>query len=118
MATIDRTKPNPDCDNCDGYGSGLYHADGPCAACWPDEATAWNRRQPAPASGWVSVEDALPENEERVLVASRHENSAGESRYYIVTNYFLVPEMRWANDALIDGITHWMPLPEPPKEHA
>ena len=35
MTDIDRSRPNPNCDNCDGYGSGIFSPNGPCGACWP-----------------------------------------------------------------------------------
>jgi hypothetical protein len=54
---------------------------------------------------WISVEDRLPENE-RVLV-------------YIPQRDFLIADCVngvWWEDQLgyVTGITHWMPLPEPP----
>lgn len=56
-------------------------------------------------SGWISVEERLPEHGEHVLVYS--------SKYYpIVECRDLVTYMRMGN---YSGVTHWMPLPEPPK---
>lgn len=63
--------------------------------------------------GWIKVSDRLPETEQRVLIFSSygrelvtynpHENcwddSDGDDYYR---------DIEWA--------THWMPLPEPPKE--
>lgn len=31
---IDRTKPNPECKNCDGIGSHGLWENGPCGVCW------------------------------------------------------------------------------------
>lgn len=54
-------------------------------------------------SGWISVEERLPEHGEHVLVYS--------SKYYpIVECSDLVTYMRMGN---YSGVTHWMPLPEP-----
>lgn len=56
-------------------------------------------------SGWISVEERLPERGESVLVYSSKDNPIVECRD-------LVTYMRMGNYA---GVTHWMPLPEPPK---
>lgn len=62
---------------------------------------------------WISVKDRLP-NEEMVLVSAA---SVDAEKPYMSISYYdktagwcLVP-MLW-----IDSITHWMPLPDPPKE--
>lgn len=63
---------------------------------------------------WISVEDRLPENGlERVLVFLREND---------FTKY--IGENKIDTDRYIDGkwvrwskhVTHWMPLPEPPKK--
>jgi hypothetical protein len=50
---------------------------------------------------WISVEDRLPEKYQDVLVY----------RDYSFDIDFVMSEGRFC----IDGVTHWMPLPEPPK---
>ena len=56
-------------------------------------------------SEWISVEERLPEIGQSVLVYS--------SKYYpVVECRDLVTYMRMGN---YSGVTHWMPLPEPPK---
>ena len=50
---------------------------------------------------WISVEERLPESE-FVLCT--------DGKYCFVN---IIPDME---DVLEDGVTHWMPLPEPPKE--
>ena len=57
---------------------------------------------------WISVEDRLPETTELVLITD------GEN---IATLAYIAYEKgggRWANK--VTSITHWMPLPTPPKE--
>lgn len=60
---------------------------------------------------WVSVEDELPDIVEKVLVYNR-----GQIFTAWRTN-FSKPIGAWDSyDFITDGITHWMPLPEPPQE--
>ena len=74
-----------------------------CATCIRDE-----KRQ---GMGWVSVEDRFPEDGERVLVVWDGEvdtliYDADDNTYLNVFDEIINP---WF-------ITHWMSLPEPPKE--
>ena len=57
---------------------------------------------------WISVEDDLPEINKQVLTYSNN-----SCRMPIKVNYIFT-ENQWAYGAY-DNITHWMPLPEPPK---
>lgn len=58
---------------------------------------------------WISVKDRLPEVEERVLVYSYEDG--------INFGYFLGYEDGFFIDCVYPNEpTHWMPLPEPPKE--
>ena len=61
---------------------------------------------------WISVEDRLPEPWEQVLIYSRHDFC--ESAFYIG-----VPGKwcsTWNHEMLdADSVTHWMPMPNPPK---
>ena len=69
-----------------------------------------------PKSPWISVEDRLPEPEKEVIILNGrkqididHLTDDGEGGYYW-----------WKSDDIIccddDEITHWMPIPELPKE--
>jgi hypothetical protein len=57
---------------------------------------------------WISVEDRLPEPETDILISDGR----------LVRMSFLYEDYSghcFANDdLLLDEITHWMPLPEPP----
>ena len=58
-------------------------------------------------SQWIPVDERLPEIGVSVLVADFgdvHE-MAWNGRYWVV------PASGWVGD----GVTHWMPLPEPPE---
>jgi len=64
---------------------------------------------------WISVEDRLPDENGPVLVVV---NGCVEERGFIGfmpdKKTPLWGRSRWADDW--DYVTHWMPLPEPPKE--
>ena len=56
---------------------------------------------------WISVEERLPEKGGSYLVFS------SKSKTVFTAHYWLSD--RWANRANGQFITHWMPLPQPPK---
>lgn len=59
---------------------------------------------------WISVEDKLPNESERVLSISKFENE-------IKVDYFIyLPEIIWVCRLEDEIVTHWMPLPKPPEE--
>lgn len=67
---------------------------------------------------WISVKDRLPEHDDYCLVClGRHIVRIGVYKYghwhYCVGIYMTEPELRPGM-----YVTHWMPLPEPPKESA
>lgn len=63
---------------------------------------------------WIPVERRLPEADKNVLVCTIH----GSFKVARCNFYKNGTEASWAtNDGLGErAITHWMPLPEPPKE--
>lgn len=58
---------------------------------------------------WIPVKEGLPEDDDDVLIMSSGSRSMG---YYSVCNEY------WADyiNVYYDDVTHWMPLPEAPKE--
>lgn len=68
---------------------------------------------------WISVEDRLPKNNNEVLVCAY--NSKRKFSTVFIDEYDEYDEYgRWAElrrhyNENIWSITHWMPLPEPPK---
>lgn len=62
---------------------------------------------------WIPVSERLPEADKQVLVFTAHANvKVARCNFYKNGT-----EVNWAtNDGLGErAITHWMPLPEPPK---
>ena len=65
-------------------------------------------------SEWISVKDRLPETSGRYLTyATTPDGSGSFTKDYKVLTFF-VGEISWVCANSI--VTHWMPLPEPPKE--
>ena len=70
-------------------------------------------------SGWISVKERLPENAKNVLAYYGFDRGDGDlgMRFIGTLSYFpycLTPH--WQHEGLGLVVTHWMPLPEPPKE--
>lgn len=63
---------------------------------------------------WINVKDGLPENQQEVIVYRGHHSGLMNVYTYIGNNEWEDDYGYWGrtND---EGITHWMPLPVPPK---
>lgn len=63
-------------------------------------------------SDWISVEERLPEAGERVLTLDTYGHMRDRSLYCFVDGHIV-----FTPDGLVPRkhITHWQPLPEPPK---
>ena len=58
---------------------------------------------------WISVKDRLPEDQEEVLVCTRSKNGIRNiDKGYMAIDRFIHRGR--------DEVTHWMPMPNPPKE--
>lgn len=60
---------------------------------------------------WISIEEKFPESGECVLLYSK-ESGVGEGAYISAKRHF--EQWRW--NSIKKGVTHWMPLPNPPEE--
>ena len=79
-----------------------------------DMNVAWKVWQAAKAQAvqeWISVEDNLPNRQVNVLVASKHDFLCIAS----LTNNHKNNKFYDGDGFAINSITHWMPLPKPPK---
>jgi len=66
-------------------------------------------------SEWISVEDRLPEQGDYSVFAAFDNGSVEPvSSYNFPTDMVHVED--WLRDKVTPKITHWMPLPEPPKD--
>lgn len=98
--------------------------------------SALKEQQEKPLGGWISVKDKLPEDDQEVILCTRETETYGKHRekkkiykniyigyfdgYEWLTSYchgceyiFKMNE-KYPNETI--EVTHWMPLPEPPKE--
>ena len=74
---------------------------------------------------WISVDDRLPDETGRYLAVKKRiaPDELGGSRTDIVILRFFVDDgfrmpthiPDWINEEINEEVTHWMPLPEPPK---
>ena len=65
---------------------------------------------------WIPVEERLPEEGEPVLVAIRFRHWTDEMPTLIVSSWYEHEDFCGdENDIPYQGVTHWMPLPEPPE---
>ena len=67
-------------------------------------------------SEWISVDELLPENEVEVLTYKAIDHKYHDYRcgYVVIDREGVVWCESWASDVI--SPTHWMPLPEAPKE--
>ncbi len=63
----------------------------------------------ADVAQWISVKDRLPDDNDRVIAFRPYEAEVSAYRYCVARGWSLKTSI--SNK----GITHWMPLPEPPK---
>lgn len=74
-------------------------------------------------TGWISVKDRLPQNPiylgccgDFLVTDGKHQSVAGWTQTYDPIN--AISYWRWVAGTVnvdLNEITHWMPLPEPPK---
>lgn len=93
------------CSDCAYHGPGLP----PCGKAVHEDAIAMLEQLEAQVPKWISVEERLPENADDVLIVTNCGIGLG---YYSI--YF----GEWVDYVDTDSgrVTHWMPLPEEPKE--
>lgn len=66
-----------------------------------------------PQNEWVSVEEKLPEEHADILMWRKRWKIAEAGTFHI-GRFWVYDEI--GDSYTADDITHWMPLPEPPKE--
>ncbi|END6566694.1 DUF551 domain-containing protein [Escherichia coli] len=69
---------------------------------------------PATPDGWISCSERMPEETGDIIVVSDGIVMSGIS--YSRRDGFYIAALEYDDDEPIDGVTHWMPLPEPPQE--
>ena len=66
-----------------------------------------------PITEWISVNDKLPKEYVRVLISCDEGICTGKLSY---GRWQCDPIGSYASDGCVFDVTHWMPLPNPPKE--
>ena len=57
---------------------------------------------------WIPVTERLPEPFDAVLIFDGTDN--------VVTSAYMTRHKEWVGIRMRNNVTHWMPIPEPPKE--
>lgn len=68
---------------------------------------------PVTPDGWISCSERMPEETGDIIVVSDGIVMSGIS--YSRRDGFYIAALEYDDDEPIGGVTHWMPLPEPPR---
>ena len=76
-------------------------------------------------SEWISVKDRLPDKTGRYLAVKKRiapDYLGGNRTDIVILRFFVDKGFRmpthipdWINEEINEEVTHWMPLPDPPK---
>ena len=80
----------------------------------PDMPTVQGGNSPVIPDGWISCSERMPEETGDIIVVSDGIVMSGIS--YSRRDGFYIAALEYDDDEPIGGVTHWMPLPEPPQE--
>ncbi|EIP7818029.1 DUF551 domain-containing protein [Escherichia coli] len=80
----------------------------------PDMPTVQGGSSPVIPDGWISCSEQMPEETGDIIVVSDGIVMSGIS--YSRRDGFYIAALEYDDDEPIGGVTHWMPLPEPPQE--
>ena len=97
IASVDKCHTYEECKSCPNYGQGML--------CRVPFSVDHLISHGVTVQEWISVKDRLPEKPMKCLVYTKR----GEYGGYEITYYNEGFYLHYAN------ITHWMPLPQPPK---
>ncbi|HHV0244934.1 TPA: DUF551 domain-containing protein [Escherichia coli] len=78
------------------------------------EQNALTGNSPVTPDGWISCSERMPEETGDIIVVSDGIVMSGIS--YSRRDGFYIASLEYDDDEPIGGVTHWMPLPEPPQE--
>ncbi|EOC6713881.1 DUF551 domain-containing protein [Escherichia coli] len=78
------------------------------------EISETSTNYPVTPDGWISCSERMPEETGDIIVVSDGIVMSGIS--YSRRDGFYIAALEYDDDEPIGGVTHWMPLPEPPQE--
>ncbi|HBE7878816.1 TPA: ead/Ea22-like family protein [Escherichia coli] len=82
--------------------------------CFYEALKVAMRNYPVTPDGWISCSERMPEETGDIIVVSDGIVMSGIS--YSRRDGFYIAALEYDDDEPIGGVTHWMPLPEPPQE--
>ncbi len=72
---------------------------------------------PVTPEGWISCSDRMPEDTKMLLAFSQGEIVAAYWNWVVnPIDYKKYRAFTYLSGNILDDVTHWMPLPEPPQE--
>ena len=90
----------------------IQNSVGGCARHWAEVIADGLIAHGVTVQEWISVDDMLPEDDSDVLAYLR----IGEESRICPANYAKGMWFDWIfNTPVTESITHWMPIPQPPK---
>ncbi|WP_342029975.1 DUF551 domain-containing protein [Escherichia coli] len=81
--------------------------------CFYEALKVAMRNYPGTPDSWISCSERMPEETGDIIVVSDGIVMSGIS--YSRRDGFYMAALEYDDDEPIDGVTHWMPLPEPPQ---
>ena len=76
-----------------------------------------NGNSPVTPDGWISCSDRMPEDTKMLLAFSQGEIVAAYWNWVVnPIDYKKYRAFTYLSGNILDDVTHWMPLPEPPQE--
>ncbi len=81
----------------------------------PDMPTVQAGNSPVTPDGWISCSDLMPEDTKMLLAFSQGEIVAAYWNWVVnPIDYKKYRAFTYLSGNILDDVTHWMPLPEPP----
>ncbi|HBB0788779.1 TPA: DUF551 domain-containing protein [Escherichia coli] len=117
------------CGTCRAQSGSKYAAPGnDCAIFYSEVRAEWNQRakeanseckepgnSPVTPDGWISCSDRMPEDTKMLLAFSQGKIVAAYWNWVInPIDYKKYRAFTYLSGYILDDVTHWMPLPEPP----
>ena len=83
----------------------------------PDMPTVQAGNYPVTPDGWISCSERMPEDTKMLLAFSQGEIVAAYWNWVVnPIDYKKYRAFTYLSGYILDDVTHWMPLPEPPQE--
>ncbi|MWG18349.1 DUF551 domain-containing protein, partial [Escherichia coli] len=83
----------------------------------PDMPTVQGGNSPVTPDGWISCSERMPEDTKMLLAFSQGKIVAAYWNWVVnPIDYKKYRAFTYLSGYILDDVTHWMPLPEPPQE--